>query len=93
VVAVVYEGEKPLDLLLENSALKGILISSDLISVKTTRTSQGVTLFSMKDEFQVTNVRHGHSLENLAGVQKLRKNKIPATGIALSLLDEQLKME
>ena len=82
-----------MDLLLENSADKGILISSDLISVKTTRSSQGITLFNMKENFQITDVRYGNSLTGMENVQKLRKNKVPATGIALSVLGEQMKLE
>ena len=93
IVAAIYEGGQPMDLLLENSADKGILISSDLISVKTTRGSQGITLFNMKDTFDVTDVRYGHALSVIENVQKLRKNKVPATGIALSTLGEQMKLE
>ena len=93
IVAAIYEGGQPMDLLLENSADKGILISSDLISVKTTRGSQGITLFTMKDTFDVTDVRYGHALSVIENVQKLRKNKVPATGIALSTLGEQMKLE
>jgi len=93
IVAAIYEGGEPMDLLLENSADKGILISSGLISVKTTRSSQGITLFNMKDTFDITSVRYGHALTAVEGVQKLRKNKVPATGIALSTLGEQLKLE
>ena len=93
IVAAIYEGGEPMDLLLENSADKGILISSDLISVKTTRSSQGITLFNMKENFQITDVRYGNSLTGMENVQKLRKNKVPATGIALSVLGEQMKLE
>ncbi len=93
VVAVVYEGEEPMDLLLENSAAKGILISSALISVKTTRSSQGITLFNMKENLEITRVRYGQSMPTGEGVQKLRKNKVPATGIALSVMGEQMQME
>ncbi len=93
IVAAIYEGGEPMDLLLENSVDKGILISSGLISVKTTRSSQGITLFNMKDTFDITSVRYGHALTAVEGVQKLRKNKVPATGIALSTLGEQLKLE
>ena len=93
IAAAVYEGGEPLDLLLENTAAKGILISSDLISVKTTRSSQGITLFNMKDTFTVNEVRWGEALAAMEGVQKLRKNKVPATGIALSVMGEQMKLE
>ena len=47
----------------------------------------------MKDTFDITGVRYGNALAAVEGVQKLRKNKIPATGIALSTLGEQLKLE
>ncbi len=93
VVAVIYEGAEPMDLLLENSAAKGILISSELISVKTTRSSQGITLFNMKENVEVTNVRYGDSMPKGDGVAKLRKNKVPATGIALSVMGEQMQLE
>ncbi len=79
IVAVIYESE-PLDLVLVNSAGKGILINSSLISEKTTRTSQGVTLFNMKGNVKLTEVLHG---EKVKAYSRLRKNKIPATGITL----------
>jgi len=93
IVAAIYEGGEPMDLLLENTAAKGILISSDLISVKTTRSSQGITLFNMKETFEVNDVQYGEKLTSMEGAQKLRKNKVPATGIALSVMGEQLKLE
>ncbi len=93
VVAAIYEGEKPCDLLLENSAAKGILLSSELISIKTTRSSQGITLFNMKETFRLTNVRYGDTLPEGDSAAKLRKNKVPATGIALSVMGEQLTLE
>ena len=93
IVAAVYESGEGIDLLLENSAAKGILISSDLISVKTTRSSQGIVLFNMKENFEITDVRYGEDLAEMEGVQKLRKNKVPATGIALSVMGEQMKLE
>ncbi len=93
IVAAIYEDGKPMDLLLENSAAKGILISSELISVKATRSSQGVTLFTMKEPVEITAVRYGEELSAIENRQKLRKNKVPAVGISLSVLGEQLPME
>lgn len=93
IVAAIYEEGKSMDLLLENSADKGILISSELISVKTTRTSQGVTLFTLKDPVEITSVRYGDEIADIENMQKLRKNKLPAVGISLSVLGEQLSME
>jgi len=93
IVGVFYEAGEPIDIMLENSAAKGILIRSDLISVKTTRSSQGIVLFNMKDEFSVICARSGEAITKIPTIQKLRKNKIPATGIALSTLGEQLSIE
>jgi len=88
-VAVIYEKE-PIDILLQNSAGKGILIRSDLIPEKTTRTSIGVTLFNMKSDVTITSVIYGEKLESIPTANKLRKNKIPATGITTGLLSEQI---
>lgn len=87
VVALVYE-EKAMDLLLLNTAGKGILISSSLIPVKTTRTSQGVSLFTMKEGITIREVISGDILRKYPGAVKLRKNKIPAVGIAQSVMAE-----
>lgn len=87
IVALIYE-EKPVDLLLLNTAAKGILISSTLIPVKTTRTSQGVILFNMKDGITIREVLSGDILRRYPGAAKLRKNKIPAVGIAQSVMTE-----
>ncbi|MBE6569217.1 MAG: topoisomerase IV [Ruminococcaceae bacterium] len=92
IAAVIYEKE-PMDLLLENSAGKGILIRSDLIPEKTTRTSVGVSLFNMKSDVKITSVRYGEQLEKLPTAQKLRKNKIPATGITTGVLSEQVGLD
>ncbi len=91
IVAILYEHE-PFDLFIENSAGKGILINSSLIPQKTTRSSSGVILFNMKSEFVVTDVRSGDKLD-LDKVSRCRKNKIPATGIAIQKAGEQLKIE
>lgn len=93
IVAAIYEEGKPMDLLLENSADKGILISSELISVKTTRTSQGINLIQMKEPVELTRVRYGEELTGIENLPKLRKNKLPAVGISLSVLGEQMPME
>ena len=87
IVALIYE-DKTKDLLLLNTAAKGILISSALIPVKTTRTSQGVILFNMKEGITVREVVAGDVLRKYPGAARLRKNKIPAVGIAQSLMTE-----
>ncbi len=90
VVAAVYE-EKPLDMLIVSDAEKGILIKSELIPEKTTRTSAGVTLFSLKKGQKIVDVLYGVRLEAVAKTLKCRKTKIPATGSALSM--KQLTLE
>ena len=90
IAAVIYEHE-PLDIFIENSAGKGILINSSLIPQKTTRSSAGVTLFNMKNGLEVTNVRYGEGIDK-DYASKCRKNKIPATGVAVKK-GEQLAME
>ena len=72
-----------------NSASKGILFSSSLVTKKTTRSSAGVILFTMKAGLRITEVRAGEDTadEKLA---RLRKNKLPATGISLYKPGEQL---
>ncbi len=92
IVAIVYESA-PLDLFIENSAGKGILINSSLIPEKSTRTSAGVTLFNMKDGIRITDVHYGEGIDGeKAG--RCRKNKIPATGISVEKNSgEQLRMD
>lgn len=81
IAAIIYEHE-PIDILIENSAGKGILINTSLIPMKTTRSSAGVTLFNMKKDVKVTSVTCGDRLDR-DKASRCRKNKIPATGISL----------
>lgn len=83
IVAVIYE-EKPLDVLLLNSAGKGILITSELIAQKTTRTSAGNVLFTMKDDVKIVKVLYGEKIKSIVNHAKMRKNKLPATGISIN---------
>lgn len=91
IAAILYEHE-PFDIFLQNSAGKGILINSSLIPQKATRSSAGVILFNMKNDFKITDVKSGTALD-IEKVSRCRKNKIPATGIAIQKSGEQLTME
>ena len=92
VAAIIYEHE-PLDLLIENSAGRGISISSSLIPVKTTRSSAGVMLFNLKKGATVVSVKYGDKFD-AEKASKCRKIKIPATGVALDKQSgEQLTFE
>ncbi len=91
IVAIIYENE-PVDLLIENSAGRGISISSSLIPVKTTRSSSGVALFNLKKGAKITYVKYGTKFD-AEKAAKCRKIKIPATGVSLEKGAEQLTLE
>ncbi len=82
IVAVFSEKEKdPFDIILVNDADKAIVIKSSLIPVKTTRTSAGVQLFTLKKDQKLVAAAIADGSMATKGVKKL---KIPATGVALS---------
>lgn len=90
IAAILFEkAGEPFDILMKNSAEKGILISSALIPQKTTRSSSGVILFNMKAGIRITDVLVG---EEAAKFPRCRKNKIPATGIAIEKPAEQVPL-
>ena len=84
VAAILYEHE-PMDILLENTVGRAILINSTLIPQKTTRTSAGSILFTMKDDIKVEFVTAGDQID-MEKASKCRKHKIPATGITINTL-------
>lgn len=84
VVAILYEHE-PFDILIENSLGRAILINSSLIPQKSTRTSAGSILFTMKDGTTVSRVTAGSAIDT-DKASKCRKHKIPATGITINTM-------
>lgn len=68
---------------------RAIVIDSSLISVKTTRSSQGVQIFNLKKGLSLKKV--SDDTEAYGPSKKYRKTKIPASGTALD--DMQEKME
>lgn len=93
IVAAFYESE-PIDLLLLSDAQKAIQLSSSLIPVKTTRSSQGVTLFNLKANQKIIKAVRATE-ENTSGVKGIRKIKIPATGVSYDRFDaveDQIKL-
>lgn len=84
VAAILYEHE-PFDILIENSLGRAILINSSLIPQKTTRTSAGSILFTMKDGTTVSRVSAGSAIDT-DKASKCRKHKIPATGITINTM-------
>ena len=83
IVAVIYERE-PTDLLIYSSEGRAILIKSELIPIKTTRTAAGVQLINLKSGQKVEHVYIGDMIAGVGDTSKCRKHKIPATGAAFT---------
>ncbi len=82
IVAVFYEDE-PFELLMvSDSGKKGIVINTKLITEKTTRTSQGASLYKLKPKQSVENAYRDYETR-FEGAKKCRKIKVPATPSAL----------
>lgn len=97
VVEIVYETSDDYIMLL-NSDSKAILIRPSLIPIKTTRTSQGTTVFAMnlKKNQVITEVLQDYSERFPDAMSRYRKIKIPATGVLLSDKDittKQIKID
>lgn len=91
IVAVFYE-DKPFDVLIVADTGKAILIETSLIPIKTTRSSQGVTLFTLKDKQKIVDAVKDYKPK---GGKSCRKLKIPATGVAVGAMeigDNQIKL-
>ena len=86
VVGSIYETE-PVDLLLLSDANRAILIRSTLVPQKTTRTANGVSVFTLKGAQKLVRVVHGEEIGQIDGASKCKKIKIPAVGVALSAAD------
>lgn len=83
-IAAFYE-KTPMDLLLISSENRGIVIKSSLIPLKSTRTSSGVQLITLKKGQTLVSAKADLSgLPN--GATGLKKLKIPATGVPLDSL-------
>lgn len=79
VVAAFYESE-PTELLLTDSQNKRMLINSSLIPIKSTRTSTGVTVMSIKPKHKLTEAVCDFGEKGSAAFEKFRRRKIPALG-------------
>ncbi len=87
VVAILDDTDKkPRDIMLISSDNRAIAIKTALIPQKTTRTSSGVTLMTLKKGQTVTAVQA--DVEDTKGY---KKTKIPATGVPI--VGEQLKID
>ncbi|MBO5843001.1 MAG: hypothetical protein J6R46_08375 [Clostridia bacterium] len=87
VVAILDDTDKkPRDVMLISSDNRAIVIKTALIPQKTTRTSSGVTLMTLKKGQTVTAVQA--DVEDTKGY---KKTKIPTTGVPI--VGEQLKID
>ena len=85
-VAVFYEKEKPIQIFLRSDMGRGLLIKSDVIGEKTTRTAAGNQLMQFpkkKGKIELATDR----IESLgADVSKCKKSTVPSTGTILNQL-------
>lgn len=87
IVAVFSEHEKnPFEIMLVSSEDRAIIIKTSLIPIKSTKTSIGVQLMTLKKNNKLTNALADFEsvYENTKGYRKL---KLPATGVLLSEKD------
>ena len=80
VVAAVYE-EAPRDILLVDSQKRKLLIKSSLIPLKSTRTSTGGTVMTLKPKQKVVSVEFNFLTKPVSSFEKCRKTKIPSPGV------------
>ena len=80
VVAAVYE-ESPRDLVLIDSQNRKLLIKSDLIPLKSTRTSTGGTVMTLKPKQKVAAVEFNFFKKSISAFEKCRKTKLPSAGV------------
>ncbi len=95
IVAAFYETE-PIDILMISDGGKAILLRSSLIPEMTTRTSGGVSLFTLKKTQRITAAVSGEAISAFTDASKCKKIKIPATGVTLASVESgklQLSLE
>ena len=97
IVGIIYEESDDYIMLL-NSDSKAILIRPSLIPIKSTRSSQGTTVFAMnlKKNQVITEVLQDYSERFPDALSRYRKIKIPAVGVLLSDKDitaQQIKID
>ena len=85
IVGIIYEAE-PMDIMIISNDDRAIVINTSLISLKTTRNSIGVALFTMKGKRQIAGVETNFK-DKYANVKKYNKTKIPASGTLLEEAD------
>lgn len=79
IVGAFYE-DSPIDIMLTSDAGRAIIIKSNLISIKTTRTSQGTQVFTLKKGQKLISATANID-EKYKNDKKYRKSKLPASGV------------
>ena len=79
-VGVFYEGDKPVDVLIVSAHNRGILISSDMIPLKTGRGAIGSTVFELKRGDSVVYGSSQFDRKYPTAQASCRKRKVPAAG-------------
>ena len=87
-VSAIYQKE-PSNLLIVSDSDKAIMINSKLIPEKTTRTSVGVQLYTLKGKQKIKAV-YSDLDDSFGQEESYRKIKVPATGVALTAKDKKL---
>ena len=85
IIAAIKETE-PVDVMLISNINKAIIVNSELISLKTTRNAQGITLYTLRKNQRIVEAITDQA-SRYANLKKYKKTKIPATGTALEELD------
>jgi DNA gyrase subunit A len=80
IVGVFYEKEKPIQIFLRSDLGRGLLIKSDLIPEKATRTSQGVQIMQFSKKSGKLDLATDRIDSLGADVSKCKKTAIPSTG-------------
>ncbi len=90
VVTIIFERESR-EIILKNEQNRAIIVDSALIPVKTTRSSAGVQLVTLKKGSKL--VAAGNYAGGVKNESKLRKSKLPAAPVAIEAGGEQLTVE
>lgn len=85
IVAAIKE-TAPIDVMLISNVGKAIIVNSELITFKTTRSAQGATLYTLRKNQYIEQAITDQE-NKYANLKKYKKTKIPATGTALEELD------
>ncbi len=79
-VGMFYEGDKPVDVLIVSKNKKGILISSDLIPLKSGRGALGNNVFELKRGDKLVYASDQFEMKYPNAATTCRKKKVPAAG-------------